>query len=187
MSLGRALIVTGLLGAMCLVAAQAQARSITIDSADTAVANEMYVVNANIEFDFSDDALAAMRSGIALFIDVEIAVTRRRRFMWDPKILTLSRRYQIERHALTDRYVVTDLVTDDRRTHDSIEAAIEDLGRIRDIPVIEVAELADDSDYEFAIRASLDLDSLPAPLRPIAIVLPGWRMSSGWYQWKLIR
>jgi hypothetical protein len=147
----------------------------------------MYVVNANLAFEFSDDALAAMQSGIALIIDVDFEISRQRRYIWDPQVLSLNRRYQIERHALTDRYVITDLITDDRRTFESIESAIEDLGRFREIPIAEITRLPAEGEYSFALRARLDLESLPAPLRPIAYISPSWRMSSGWHAWKLNR
>lgn len=163
------------------------AGSIKIDSAESEIVNEMYVVNADVAFAFSDDAIEAIKSGIALYIDVDFRIARERRYLWDPDTLTLSRRYQIERHALTDRYVITDLVTDDRRTHDSLEAAIHDLGRIREVPLAEAALLDDANEYRIEVRARLDLESLPAPLRPLAYISPSWRMSSGWYEWKVTR
>ncbi len=163
----------------------AHAGSISVEAAESSVVNQMYVISAELSFEFSDDALEAMRSGVALIIDVDFRIKRRRRYIWDPSVLKLSRRYRIERHALTDRYVITDLVTDDRRIHDSVDAAIRDLGRIREIPIAEAAQLDSSRDYRVGIRARLDLDSLPAPLRPIAYISPSWRMSSGWYQWTL--
>jgi hypothetical protein len=171
----------------CALSMPVRAGSITIDSAESDVVNQMYVVNAEVAFTFSDDAIEAIKSGIALYIDVDFRISRERRYLWDPDILTLSRRYQIERHALTDRYVITDLVTDDRRTHDSLDAAIHDLGRVRGIPLAEAALLDDASEYRIELRVRLDLESLPAPLRPLAYISPSWRMSSGWYQWKITR
>lgn len=175
-----------LLCILCFAAGSAWAGDITVRSADSEVINQMHVINAEVTFEFSDDALEAMRSGVALIIDVDFRIKQRRRYMWDPDVQYLSRRYRIERHALTNRYVITDLVTDDRRIHDSIEAAVRDLGRIRAVPVFEVSDLDASRNYRIGIRARLDLESLPAPLRPIAYISPSWRMSSGWYQWTLI-
>lgn len=167
----------------CLICASAHAGSISVDFAESDVVNDMYVVNATFDFAFSDDALAAMQSGVALFIDVDFKIKRQRRYVWDPKILSLSRRYQIERHALTERYIITDLVTDERRTHDTIDAAIDDLGRIHAVPITPADQLDPNESYRFAVRSRLDLESLPAPLRPIAYISPSWRMSSGWFEW----
>jgi Domain of unknown function (DUF4390) len=171
--------------ALSALPAGAHAGSVVVDSANSNVVNQMIVINADVEFSFSDDALEAIRSGVALIIDVDFRIKRRRRYLWDPSVLKLSRRYRIERHTLADRYVITDLVTNERRIHDSIEAAIQDLGRIREIPIAEEAQFDSSRDFRVGIRARLDLDSLPAPLRPIAYISPSWRMSSGWYQWTL--
>ena len=159
--------------------------SVVVSSAESNVINRMYVINAEVEFVFSDDALGAMRSGVALFIDVDVRIRLRRPYIWDRDVLRISRRYRIERHALTDRYVITDLVTDDRRIYESLAAAVNDLGRIREIPIAEEKDFDKSSDYRISLRARLDLKSLPGPLRPIAYISPSWRMSSGWYQWTL--
>ena len=163
------------------------AGSVTVTSAEANIINEMVVIDAHVNYEFSDDALDALRSGIALFIDVDFRIKRQRRFIWDRKVLNLSRRYRIERHALTDRYVITDLVTSDRRIYDSLNAAIADLGQIQKIPVAENSDFDVSMEYKIGLRARLDLESLPAPIRPIAYISPSWRMSSGWYQWTLAR
>lgn len=167
------------------LAATALAGSVTVNSAESSVVNQMHVVNAEVDFAFSDDALDALRSGVALFIDVDFRVKRQRRYVWDRSVLKLSRRYRLERHALTDRYVITDLVTDDRRIYDSLDSAINDLGRIRTVPIAEQTAFDSAFEYRVGLRARLDLESLPGPLRPIAYISPSWRMSSGWYQWTL--
>ena len=171
--------------ALSAATATVHAGTIVVRAADSNIINEMIVIDADVDFLFSADALEAMRSGVALIIDVDFRIKRLRRYIWDPSILNLSRRYRIERHTLTDRYVITDLVTDERRIHDTIDAAVRDLGRIREIPIAEETQLDTALDYRFGIRARLDLESLPPPLRPIAYISPSWRMSSGWYQWTL--
>ncbi len=167
------------------VTATTFAGSVAIKSANSSILNQMYVVDAECEFSFSDDALGALRSGVALFIDVDFRVKRHRRYMWARTVLNLSRRYRLERHALTDRYVITDLVTDDRRIYDSLESATKDLGQISKIPIAEQTAFDSEVEYRVGMRARLDLESLPGPLRPIAYISPSWRMSSGWYQWIL--
>ncbi|MDP6184519.1 MAG: hypothetical protein QF609_11945, partial [Gammaproteobacteria bacterium] len=44
----------------------AAAGSITVHSADSNVINQMLVISAEMDFVFSDDALEAMQSGVAL-------------------------------------------------------------------------------------------------------------------------
>jgi hypothetical protein len=169
------------------VPATVSAGSAAVISANSDIVDDVVVVNAELDFVFSEDAMEALRSGVALFIDVDFRIKRQRRFIWDPKIVYLSRRYRIERHALTDRYVITDVLSDERRIHNSLDAAIADLGKIRDVPIADETNFIPTSDYRIGVRARLDLESLPGPIRPIAYVSPSWRMSSGWYQWILPR
>ena len=38
-----------------------------------------------------------------------------------------------------------------------------------------------------AVRSSLDINALPAPLRPMALFSANWRLSSDWTQWQIAR
>ena len=171
---------------MALPLQPAFAGDIVIKAAQTSLVNDMYTISADMIFEFSDDALEALQSGVALFIEFDVQVKRHRAYLWDKKLLTLTRRLKIERHALTERYVITDLVEDERRVFDSIDAALDGLGEIADIPVAPNSEFSD-GEFDIALRARLDIEALPAPMRPIAYISPAWRMSSGWYKWTLAR
>jgi hypothetical protein len=162
----------------------AAASDIIVKNAGSEIANDMVIVNADALFNFSEDALKALNSGIALIIDLDIKITRPRSYLWDPELLSTHRRYSIERHALSEQFILTDLITGDRRIHGSLELAIEDLGTIRELPFAEASELDDKRPYNFNLRLRLDIESLPAPMIPLAYISPSWRMSSGWYRWK---
>jgi hypothetical protein len=59
------------------------------------------------------------------------------------------------------------------------------LGHVDALPLID-AQLLDKQDrYEVQLRARLDLDALPRPLRTVAYITPDWRLVSDWYQWRL--
>lgn len=169
----------------CVLPDNANAGTVTVQSASSTVVNDIYLVDADMVLEFSDDALEALTSGIALIIEVDIKVTRQRRYLWDVTVLKVARRYRIEKHALSERYVLTDLVTEDRSVYTSIEEAVAALGQIRHLPIAERHQFAGEDEYRASIRASLDIEALPAPLRPIAWISPAWRMGSKWYQWKL--
>lgn len=186
---GRPGIVTRLasLVAGALLLGAALASDIAIEDARSEIVNDMFLVSADANFDFSDDAIRALESGVPIFFELEVRITRRRRLLWDPEVVSTHRRYSVERHALSDQYILTDLITGDRRVHRSLGLAIEDLGRIRDLPLAEVSELDVEPPYDLSLRLRLDIESLPAPMVPLAYLSPGWHMSSGWYRWKTDR
>jgi hypothetical protein len=160
------------------------ASDITIRKARMEIVNDMFLVNADASFNFSDDARDALNSGIPIFIDLDIRITRPRKYLWDSKLITAHRKYSIERHALSEQFILTDLITGDRSLHGSLDLAIEALGKIRGLPLAEASEIDQKSSYEVSLRLRLDIESLPAPLIPLAYISPGWHMSSGWYRWK---
>ena len=71
-----------------------------------------------------------------------------------------------------------------RRLHSSLELAIDDLGRIRNLPIAETSQLGSEQNLEVAMRLRLAIRSLPGPLIPVAYISPGWHMSSGWFRWQ---
>ena len=74
----------------------------------------------------SDDAIDALRSGIPLLFELDIRISRPRRLLWDPVLFATRWRYSLQRHALSDQYILTNLITGDRRIHTSLERAIDE-------------------------------------------------------------
>ena len=159
------------------------ARDIVIENTAVLVDNDIIMLDLDASFEFSADALAALESGIELYFELEIRVDRARRMLWNARQFETSRRFSLERHALSKRFILTDLVTDERRIHGSLEQAIADLGRIRRLPVVETSRLAAPGSSLVAVRFRLDIAALPAPMIPLAYVSPSWHMSSGWVEW----
>ena len=170
---------------LCLLVSNAvHAGDIIIDDASVLDKNGSSVVSSKMEFLFSEAAIEALESGVALQIEFNLKIkrTRTRRYLWDKRISTLSKRLKIERHALTERYIVTDSLDQQRRIFESINSAFDGLNEMSDIPVSSLSELQD-GEYTIALRARLDIEALPAPMRPIAYISPAWRMSSEWFEW----
>ena len=171
------------LAALCLLVSNAaHAGDIIIDDASVLDKNGSSVVSSKMEFLFSEAAIEALESGVALQIEFNLKIKRTRRYLWDKRISTLSKRLKIERHALTERYIVTDSLDQQRRIFESINSAFNGLNEMSDIPVSSLSELQD-GEYTIALRARLDIEALPAPMRPIAYISPAWRMSSEWFEW----
>ena len=45
--------------------------------------------------------------------------------------------------------------------------------------------LAAQGEYLVRMRAHLDIETLPAPLRPVAYTSPSWHLNSGWTTWTI--
>ena len=146
-----------------------------------------YVVDARIGFAFSDDNLEAMHNGVALTVIVDVEVRREHGRWWNETLVAREIRYRIETNVLTGRYSIRNLDDGSARNYRSLEEMTRALGHLESIPVIARERLSADARFAGRIRARLDIEALPSPMRPIAYLSPKWRLNSGWYEWRLER
>jgi Domain of unknown function (DUF4390) len=168
----------------CLWAPCLLAGTITVTAGDEHISDGNVMIDADADIRFGEDAIKAIDSGVPITIDFDVRVSRPRKFFWDTEILNAHREFTIERHALSKQYIVADRVTGIRRIHGSLQLAIDDLGRIRNIPIADAQQVGGAGDLIFAIRLRIAIRSLPGPLIPVAYISPSWRMSSGWFRWQ---
>lgn len=143
--------------------------------------NDILHVSTAQRLDFSDDALKALESGVPLTLEFNVEVRRERRYLWDKVLSETTQRYRIERHSISDRYLVTNVATGDRSSFYSVLDAIESLEQVDKLPVAERSALPANEPVLVALQIRLDKDSLPAPIRATAWFSAGWRMESDWF------
>ena len=143
------------------------------------------VVDSRIDFAFSEDNIEAMRNGVPLTIVIDIELRRVRGQWWDETLAARQLRYRIDTNVLTGRYRVRDIGRGGLRNYRSLDKMIEELGHLESVPIIARDRLSADERYAARIRARLDIEALPSPLRPIAYLSPSWRLNSGWFEWQV--
>jgi len=166
-------------------AAAAKGKPFEIRNASSRLSDGVWFATARIDYRLSDDALEALENGIALTIQLEIDVTRVRRFWTDPKVASLKQGYQISYQPLSERYVVKNLNSGELNSFATLFSALSSMGRVVDLPLIDASILEPGATHEIAMRAVLDQDTLPGPLRLIAFWSEGFRLVSDWYKWQL--
>ena len=170
---------------LLLIASPAWADGFEVLRAQTHLVDGVYRLNAEIEFGFSEVALEALHNGVPLTIELEIEVFRERDWLWDETVASLQQWLRLEYHALARQYVVTNLNSGDHKAFPTLQAATDFLGRVQEFPLLDRSLVERGGAYYARLRASLDIESLPAPLRPVAYLSGDWRLASEWYQWRL--
>ncbi|HKJ22131.1 MAG TPA: DUF4390 domain-containing protein [Gammaproteobacteria bacterium] len=171
--------------AMGLASTAAVAAGIDVRRVETKLADNVYWLNAEIGYDFSNKALKALDNGVPITVQLDIQVSRQRNYLWDERIASLEQRYQLRYRALTKRYLLKNLNSASERTFPSLKTALAALGKVRRLPMLDKNLLDDTQRYIARIRASLDIEALPVPLRLLAYFSSAWHLSSEWYQWRL--
>ena len=180
---------TGLFCALCgwlvLTSVPAQAAPFSIEHAEFTVSNKVYELSARIEYRLSEKVLEALESGVPLFIALDIEVKKHRKWWKNATIALLEQRYLLLYHALSEKYVLNNLNSGAQQNFSSLPSALDALGTIRGLPLIDQNLLDSKGEYFVRMRTYLDIDSLPPPIQPIAYLSSDWRLESEWHQWSL--
>ena len=162
-----------------------QAEGFRILAAETKLKDNVFQLEANLHLSFSDDALEALRSGVPLIILVNIEIIKNRSWWWNKTVAELEQGYLLLYHALSEKYIIHNLNSGAQQNYISLNAALHSLSNIRDFPLIDKNLLDEDEDYYGQLRIYLDIESLPAPMRPIAYISSQWQLESDWFLWQL--
>jgi hypothetical protein len=170
---------------LLVMVAAAGADDFKVVQARTHLDQGIYQLDATIDYDFSERALEALDNGVPLTLEVHIQVRSADAWIWENSLLDARLRYRIRYKPLSERYLVSQLPGENGHTYITREAALAALGELRGLDLISAKRLEPDTDYEVHIRASLDIEELPLPLRPMAYLRPSWKQSSDWTKWPL--
>jgi len=158
----------------------------TVRTAGTRLVDGVHRVDARIDFAFSGEALEAMENGVAITVSVRMQVLELSR-VWDREVAAVTARYRIQAHALSRQYLVKNLSTGEVSTYRDFDDMRQAIGRFEDFPLLDDHVLDPGERYRVRLRATLDIESLPTPLRLQAYFKPSWRLSSDWFTWTLAR
>jgi hypothetical protein len=158
-----------------------------VRSASTSVVANVIHLEARLQLVLSDEALAALDSGVPLTIELNLEVIRQRRFMPDATDAALTLRYELEYRPLSQRYIVRNLNSGNQDSFATLYSALNNLGRIQDLPVVDDAILEPDADYQMRLQALLSTQQYPAPLRLLFFWRDQWQLKSEWFEWPLER
>ena len=158
-----------------------------VRSAKSVLIDQTHVLDARLQLFLSDEALNALNSGVPLTIELIIEFIRVRRFMPDDKEIELSFQFELEYKPLSQRYIVRDTVNDTQDSYATLFSALNRLGRIQNLFLVNDNELSNDSSYRMRLQALLSTKQYSAPLRMLFFWRSQWDIKSEWYEWQLQR
>lgn len=152
-----------------------------INYANIDLINNIYVLDANINYELTETAKEALHNGISLVLILNITIQRDRTYLWDKTIAKLKLKYEIKYLVLSRQYILKYLNTGITETFLNLSAVFNRLGKIKDYPLIDKDIIDTKANYWVYLKVSLDIESLPIVLRPIAYLSPTWHLNSDWY------
>lgn len=158
-----------------------------VRSASSQIVDGVHTLDARLQLVLSSEALEALSSGVPLTIELQIQLIKHRRMWWDDDTAELSVRFELEYRPLSQRYLVRNLNSGDQDSFATLYSALNNLGRIQGLPVIDDALLEPDRKYRLRLRARLNTQQYPAPLRFLFFWRSDWQLESEWVKWVLER
>ena len=158
-----------------------------VRSASTTLADGVHRLDARLQLILSSEALAALSSGVPLTIELQTQVIRNRRLYLDSVDAEVAFRFELEYRPLSQRYLVRNLNSGEQESFATLYSALNNLGRIDSLPLVDDSLLTGNRPYRIRVRALLQTQQYPAPLRLLFFWRSEWQLKSKWFEWSLER
>ena len=158
-----------------------------VRSATTSLSDGVHLLDSRLQLVLSSEALAALDSGVPLTIELQMQVIRVRRLYMDALDAELAVRFELEYRPLSQRYIVRNINSGEQGSFATLYSALNNLGRVQNLPVIDDALLEPGKTYRVRVRAMLQTKQYPAPLRLLFFWRSQWQLQSEWFEWMLDR
>lgn len=183
-AISRTLVVGMLLGA-----GVALASGFKVSSVQPRAVGQTLLLNGTLDLSLSSKVEEAVGKGIPIEIAIDVRLYRDRPLLWDEKVASWTVRRELRYHALSGQYLIggNDSGSVDRESSNSLNEALLQLGTLDDLALNLPMPLTPEIEYRLHLRVALDIEALPALLRPVAYTSRAWDLNSGWTAWKVQR
>ena len=158
-----------------------------VRSAGTTLVDGVHRLDARLQLILSSEALEALESGVPLRIELQSQLIRQKRWVPDSTDAELAVDFELEYRPLSQRYVVRSLNSGEQETFATLYSALNHLGRVDQLPLIDDSLLTPGKPYRVRLRALLQTQQYPAPLRLLFFWRSQWQLKSEWFEWSLER
>jgi len=170
----------------CLWLSPAGAEDVRIHDTRTLLVDGVYRVSARVDLTLNDTLQEALHNGVPLVLELHIEVVREREWLFHETVAHLVQRFELEYHALTESYLVRVLSTGTQHSFRTLETALAFVGDVYDLPLIDENLLRAGRKYWVRMRADIDVEALPTPIRVWAYLGSEWSLQGDWHRWPLL-
>ena len=175
-SVKRSLVGFGLL--LAVGAVMAQSGGFRVSEVGATVDEGLLSLNARVDYALGATVTEALENGVSLVIS-QTAHLERARWWWrNALVVDQQRRYRLQYHAMSRRYVLTRLSNGESRSFRSLDALLARLGNVEGWPLLPRDQLNPRTNYRVGFVSALELEALPRLLRTVALVDSEWKLRS---------
>jgi hypothetical protein len=161
--------------------AMAGVGSIAIKSADLSPHNDVYRLNADLEFSLDEAIEEAINKGVPVTFLYEFELEKSRSFWFDKSIATASTSITVSYHALSRQYLVSQ--SGRQTSHEILSEAMIELVQLYDWTVFDKSIIESDATYKATLDVKLDQTTLPKAIQVEAIGSEDWSLVAEQFEW----
>lgn len=135
-------------------------------------------MDADIIYQLNDTTTEALDNGVPLTFVTHIEIRDTGAWIWQADLVDRRLRSTLRYHPLSGLYQLQQLDSGQSLQFATRQAAIAALGRIRGLALLPSDQLISGKTYRVRLDTYLDLEALPLPLRPLAVLTPSWHLDS---------
>ncbi|HEV7609176.1 MAG TPA: DUF4390 domain-containing protein [Steroidobacteraceae bacterium] len=160
-----------------------------VRSAYVNVEQGVFQLFARVAYPVNEDIRAALKDGLMLNFDLDVVVSRERRFWMDETVAEYTLRRELLYHAVSDRYVARDVDSrnNEQHSYSTLEEALEALGTVEAWPFLLSPQLSANRQYRVSLRAGVRRGRLSDTMRVLLFWTDDWHRESEWFSWSLQR
>lgn len=162
------------------------ASTFKIDSAKIEQIGNGYTLHAEISYPLTPRVLEALHNGVPITFFQELELIHAIPLLgdlwqWESTLWQSELKYELHFHALTLQYVLRSVDTHYQQSFPTLHDALRALGHVEKL-TLPPKHTADTDNLVLKIRSGLDLNALPTPMRPGALVSRKWQLTSPWVE-----
>ena len=161
-----------------------------VSSAYASQEGGVYQLFARVAYPVNDDIRQALKDGLKLSFDLDVVVSRDRRWWLNEDVAKYTLKRELVYHAVSDRYITRDLdprSTNPQQNFATLEEALQALGTVDAWPILVASQLSPTREYRVSLRAGVRRGSLLDTLRVLLFWTDDWHRESEWFSWSLQR
>lgn len=169
---------------LLLVSTSLSAETFSIETAQISQIGNGHVLNATVKYPLTLRVIEAIDNGVPITFVQKFQIIKSLPLLgdywhWNEKVWESKIISQLKFHALTEQYVLVNLGTKHQRNYSSLDIALHALGTINNFNLPPDVLYGEDN-LVVQLRSELDLNALPTPMRPGALISSKWHLSSPW-------
>jgi len=154
-----------------------------IRTASLELKDSVYQMNSRLALPISESVRRALAEGVPLSLELDLNIKRVRQLLPNSTIAELTQRYHLQYNAVSARYILKNDNSGQQESLGTLDAALEQLADIKNLPVLDKALIQSDRRYEANLRAKVDFGTVPFTLRLLMFWVSDWHRDSDWYAW----